>query len=143
MRRGLYDLLDGSQPCQLNPDLFVPGRGHPGSNTRAKAICRLCHFREPCLQYALLFDLYGIWGATTQRERRTYQRAAGMRPEPVTIPSALGRERHASKRPTARPAPAAGEHQPVTPEQAAHNREVLDMAVSRRAPRTPNRNGTK
>ncbi|WP_081314826.1 WhiB family transcriptional regulator [Rhodococcus pyridinivorans] len=37
----------------------------------AKRICRHCPVRLHCLQYALsLGDPYGIWGGTTERERR-------------------------------------------------------------------------
>ncbi|WP_283214585.1 WhiB family transcriptional regulator [Mycobacteroides abscessus] len=38
---------------------------------RAKQICRRCPVREPCSSYAIAAgESFGVWGATTPRERR-------------------------------------------------------------------------
>ncbi len=52
-----------------DPDLFFPG---PEADTaRAIQICDSCAVREQCLDYALTVrERYGVWGGTTERERR-------------------------------------------------------------------------
>lgn len=89
MNRTFHDQLDGRQHCR-NADLkiFFPGTGG-GASKRAKSLCRTCPFRDACLQYALGYDLHGIWGGATQGERRKQQRAHGIHPTPVTILSSL------------------------------------------------------
>lgn len=42
---------------------------------QARAICENCPVREECLQMALAEpNLYGVWGGTTQAERRRLRR---------------------------------------------------------------------
>lgn len=56
-----------------DPDLFYPERG--ASTKQAKAVCRGCPVRERCLQYALDgVEKFGIWGGTSERERRRMRR---------------------------------------------------------------------
>lgn len=56
--------------CQdHDPAWFFPPRG--GDTRRALAICNDCAVRPECLAYALVAgERFGIWGGTTQRERR-------------------------------------------------------------------------
>lgn len=59
--------------AQTDPEAFFPEKG--GSSRQAKAICRRCEVRRECLSYALEHDIrFGIWGATSERERRTMRR---------------------------------------------------------------------
>ena len=51
-----------------NPDIFLPERGE-GSSV-AKAICAECVVQEPCLDYALVHKEKGVWGGTSEKERR-------------------------------------------------------------------------
>lgn len=77
--RPLLPFLDGSELCaQTDPDLFFPESGDEGLRQRnAKAVCRACTLRVPCLEYALDEQVaFGIWGATTPRERRDMRRRA-------------------------------------------------------------------
>lgn len=68
-----------------DPDLFFPiGSGDGGltleQTQEAKAVCRRCPVRQRCLEWALDTDLVeGIWGGTTEQERRAMRRRA-MRP---------------------------------------------------------------
>jgi WhiB family redox-sensing transcriptional regulator len=67
---------------ESDPDLFYPlGRGRAALEQAevAKAICRACPSREPCLTYALVTrqDL-GVWGGTSPDDRR--ERIRGRRP---------------------------------------------------------------
>lgn len=57
-----------------DPELFFP-ISEIGPSARqtaeAKAVCARCPAREPCLRYALDNGLdHGIFGGTTERERR-------------------------------------------------------------------------
>lgn len=57
----------------VDPDLFFPGRGQ--STSEAKQVCRNCACRVECLQYALdNHENVGVWGMTSERERRTIRR---------------------------------------------------------------------
>lgn len=57
----------------LDPDLFFPERGEP--SVRAKQVCGDCIVRDECLRYALDHnERYGIWGGTSERERRRLRR---------------------------------------------------------------------
>ena len=44
-----------------------------------KAVCASCQVREECLAHALRwpFEKHGIWGGTSERERRVMRRANG------------------------------------------------------------------
>jgi WhiB family transcriptional regulator, redox-sensing transcriptional regulator len=57
-----------------DPELFFPisitGAGR-AEVTRAKALCARCPIREQCLDYALdSHQVYGVWGGTSEEERR-------------------------------------------------------------------------
>ena len=48
---------------------WFPGKGR--APTTARAVCRSCPVQSDCLDYALANeDLAGVWGGTTERERR-------------------------------------------------------------------------
>jgi WhiB family redox-sensing transcriptional regulator len=69
-------LFDGSQLCaQSDPDSFFPEK-HTNTHEAKAAIrvCHNCHFKEPCLEYALKEDVWGIWGGKTERQRRFMKR---------------------------------------------------------------------
>lgn len=55
-----------------DPDKFFPIQGQ--SNEPAKAICALCDVRVECLDYALVEHEPGIYGGTSERERRFIRR---------------------------------------------------------------------
>lgn len=63
-----------SAACRgADPELFFPGRGN--SLAPAKAVCRECPVRPECLEYALANgERQGVWGGTSERERRRIQR---------------------------------------------------------------------
>jgi WhiB family transcriptional regulator, redox-sensing transcriptional regulator len=61
--------------CQtVDPDLFFPVSSlGPGRDevARAKAVCASCPVRRQCLQFALATrQAHGVWGGTTEEERR-------------------------------------------------------------------------
>lgn len=80
-----YPPLDGSQMCATtDPELFFStGKGF--DPRPAKELCARCPLRRPCLAYALTHAVEGVWGGTTEDERRELRtRYAIGRPIPVT-----------------------------------------------------------
>ena len=62
-----------------DPDLFFPV-GTTGlaleQIAAAKAVCDTCEAKEPCLQFALSTNQdSGVWGGTSEEERRKLRRA--------------------------------------------------------------------
>jgi WhiB family transcriptional regulator, redox-sensing transcriptional regulator len=62
-----------------DPDLFFP-IGSTGSALEqieaAKSVCRGCEAKEPCLEFALATNQEsGVWGATSEEERRKLRKA--------------------------------------------------------------------
>lgn len=69
------DWLDDASCAQTDPEAFNPEKG--GSARRAKAICAMCDVEAECLAYALAnHPLPGVYGRTTERERRAMKRDA-------------------------------------------------------------------
>lgn len=60
----------------INPNTFVPARGE--SLEPARRVCAGCVVRDECLDYALTRSprVVGVWGGTTERERRVMRRDA-------------------------------------------------------------------
>jgi len=59
--------------AEVDPELFYPESGE--SNRDAKRICAGCEVRAECLGYALAHrEGHGVWGGTTERERRRLRR---------------------------------------------------------------------
>ena len=63
---------DAALCAQADPDTWFPEKGHNEQTQAAKATCRRCPVAGECLAYALGLedDLMGVWGGTTQAERR-------------------------------------------------------------------------
>jgi WhiB family redox-sensing transcriptional regulator len=64
--------------AQTDPEAFFVGKG--GDPRPAKKICNLCPVVEPCLMHALQRGEAGIWGGTTERERRHLAKERGIAP---------------------------------------------------------------
>jgi WhiB family transcriptional regulator, redox-sensing transcriptional regulator len=53
----------------LDPQIFYPETDEDAD--AAKRVCSQCHVQTACLEYALQSrEREGVWGATTERERR-------------------------------------------------------------------------
>lgn len=48
--------------------VFVPDKGQ--STAEAKKLCMRCDFRSECLDYAIAFDMEGVWGSLDSGQRR-------------------------------------------------------------------------
>lgn len=58
----------------IDPSIFFPGQGEDARP--AKDICARCPVSAECLEFALdNGERFGIWGGTSQRERRAIHRA--------------------------------------------------------------------
>ena len=70
----------GRAACRdTDPDLFFPV-GTTGLAVEqiesAKAVCLLCEAQVPCLEFALATNQEsGVWGATSEEERRKLRKA--------------------------------------------------------------------
>jgi WhiB family transcriptional regulator, redox-sensing transcriptional regulator len=66
-----------------DPDLFFPiGTTGPAlvQTRRAQAVCARCPVRAQCLDFALATEqATGVWGGTTETERRDLSRAEARR----------------------------------------------------------------
>jgi WhiB family transcriptional regulator, redox-sensing transcriptional regulator len=59
--------------AETDPDVFYPESGEPV--TEAKRVCARCPVTTPCLNWALANnERYGVWGGTSERERRRMTR---------------------------------------------------------------------
>jgi WhiB family redox-sensing transcriptional regulator len=58
-----YDVLN-----PVDAEEFFPNAGEP--HHRAVAVCRQCPVRRACLDYALDHNEYGVWGGTSETQRR-------------------------------------------------------------------------
>jgi len=75
--------------------IFFPENDRLASG-RAKAICATCPVMAQCMDYAIAHDEVGVWGGTTQRERRRikdqYVRPSHLQdlaPRRVMLPSSV------------------------------------------------------
>ncbi len=66
----------GEARClEVDPEIFFPERG--GSSKAARGVCNDCSVRVECLKYALANrEQFGIWGGTSERERRRLRKLA-------------------------------------------------------------------
>lgn len=66
----------------LDPDVFFPERGGSmvAATWKARRVCAGCPVRLPCLEHALEWpEKLGVWGGTTEQERRRLRRLARAR----------------------------------------------------------------
>ena len=85
----------GATPCsQSDPEAFFPMDEMPGSllpgriayqmEREAKLVCVECPYQTRCLEYSLKHpEEQGIWGGTTEFERKAFRRG---RPVRLRIP---------------------------------------------------------
>ena len=65
-------ISNGVAPCATaDPEVFFPHKGANGNNINmAKRICQTCPYIHPCLEWALDNKESGIWGGTTETQRK-------------------------------------------------------------------------
>ncbi len=62
-----------------DPDIFFSETKK--DQEQAISLCALCPVLEPCLEYALRNEMYGIWGGTTPTERQAIRSVPVLTPE--------------------------------------------------------------
>lgn len=72
-------MIEGYPPCSTtDPEIYFPDKGNAGQGLAeikmAKRICNSCPYKIECLSWAVANDEIGIWGGTTQKERRVLRR---------------------------------------------------------------------
>jgi WhiB family transcriptional regulator, redox-sensing transcriptional regulator len=79
-----------------DPELFFPVAAQGSALSQisaARAVCRRCAVVATCLAYALQTSQAGIWGGTTQEERRAmrerHRRSAAEQVSRLTVPVGL------------------------------------------------------
>lgn len=79
----------GAACVDTDPDVFFPGRGSTYAEIRkAKVICYACPIRQRCLDYAMeAHQVHGIWGGTSEAERRRMRRQQAHNPGLRVVPS--------------------------------------------------------
>lgn len=72
----INDWMKEAECKGLDPSIFVPLRGGDHTTTNlALLVCRECVVKEECLDHGLRYRQAGIWGGTTDTERRHMRRA--------------------------------------------------------------------
>ena len=65
--------MDKALCREVDLNLFFPDGG--GSSKTARKVCNRCEVKTQCLKYALTFpSMIGIWGGTTEKQRRLMKR---------------------------------------------------------------------
>jgi WhiB family transcriptional regulator, redox-sensing transcriptional regulator len=83
--------------CTGLTDLFYPERGD--DVTAAKAVCAGCPVKAECLEFAVVNgEAWGVWGGTSERERRRIRRERGITatrsPKPIEHGTDEGYQAH-------------------------------------------------
>ncbi|MYB39779.1 WhiB family transcriptional regulator [Candidatus Saccharibacteria bacterium] len=84
--QGLLELMDEAGACHnSNPDLFFPEQG--GSTKQAKAVCGGCVIRRACLCWGVMLpEKFGVWGGSSDLDRRDVRRQLRARGLPDKLP---------------------------------------------------------
>lgn len=74
----------------VDTEVFFPDQDIAGLVEPARRYCAVCPALTPCLAYALLTAVDGVWGGTTAPERAQLRTRYGITDvAPVTAPAAL------------------------------------------------------
>lgn len=85
---GLYEWMDDAACRGQSEKMFPQYHKDISYIPDARALCRGCEVRNPCLDYALEFppsDMHGVWAGLTPRQLAAEQRRRGVTPTRPTI----------------------------------------------------------
>ena len=78
--------MAGAICAQTDPEVFFPERAERIKASDAKAVCSRCPVKDACLNWALdNGERYGVWGGTTERQRRKLRRVGNDRLAAATL----------------------------------------------------------
>ena len=69
-----YEWSDKAACVGMDPALFYPARFEDHVGREAKRVCASCPVREECLETSLQRHEYGVWGGTSEKQRRRMRR---------------------------------------------------------------------
>lgn len=67
-------VTDEAVCAQVDASPFFPDKGQSDYVRDAKRLCRDCPLIQPCLEYALRSHSFGVWGGTSDFDRRRMRR---------------------------------------------------------------------
>lgn len=75
LQRKKYPKFTGSEPCsEYHPEIFYPEIKNQIDSQEAayvaRVVCKDCPLKMECLEWALHHEKYGIWGGTTDTQRK-------------------------------------------------------------------------
>lgn len=69
----------GNPPCTVRKlDTFFPekeDKNYRQKTALAKEVCRTCPYMAECLEWALKYEEFGVWGGTSPEDRKTMKRS--------------------------------------------------------------------
>lgn len=69
----------------VDPESFFPDSELRQENAMVLKICNACDARNDCLEYALGWNVIGIWGGTNTRERTAIRKSKNIKPKDVIL----------------------------------------------------------
>jgi len=72
---------DVDPPCRQDPELWFATNAV--DIAAAKKVCDRCPLIQRCLDYALTWQLQGVWAGLTEDERQDIQRKRGIVPQSI------------------------------------------------------------
>ncbi len=78
--------------CESHPEWHFPPLGtySPQYVEAAKNVCASCPFTDPCAEWAIRRERWGVWGGTTEDERQAIRRRCGIVPEEPDMARLIG-----------------------------------------------------
>lgn len=68
--------MEFSACADSDPEIFFPTSQAESRKGEHKKICGHCPVKDECLDFALVFDLKGVWGGLTETQRtRKYSKS--------------------------------------------------------------------
>jgi len=71
--------------ADVDPESFFPDSELTKENTMVLKICNACDARTDCLEYAVGWNVVGIWGGTNTRERQAIRKRKNIKPKDVIL----------------------------------------------------------
>lgn len=84
-----YPRYDGTQPCvEIGPDGMHPYGSDHVQVAAAKSVCGPCRFVDACKEFAVSYNVQGVWGGTSYADRRRERQRLGISAIPITLTDA-------------------------------------------------------